>query len=271
MPVAFRTTNEEIAKALGWHLAAFRRPPRLQHDSLELALFKREEDEDRDRPLLSYYRDGRLDYQHESLRVLLLHVLWDLNRLVPERSRDFLAFHAAAVTGPNGALVLPAPRGTGKSTLTATLLREGFGYLSDELVPLDPITRRVYAYPRPITLDQQAVQAFAGLEDRLDDGGARGGNQYSRFVRPEDLGAAIAGPAPVQALVFIAPRREGRPRLEPIPKAEAVERLAALSMNLYRYAERGIALLSRVSEAGGFLLTGGTASERAALLKEKLS
>jgi hypothetical protein len=51
--------------------------------------------------------------------------------------RDVLAFHAAAVAGPDGAVVIAGDSGAGKSTLLAALLKRGWNMLADDLTAVD--------------------------------------------------------------------------------------------------------------------------------------
>lgn len=60
--------------------------------------------------------------------------------------------HAAVVEYRNKAVMFAAPSGTGKSTLTWSLLNQGFRYLSDELAPIEVDTLRVHPYPRALYL-----------------------------------------------------------------------------------------------------------------------
>jgi hypothetical protein len=54
---------------------------------------------------------------------------------IEARAGDLLMFHAAGLSTPDGAVVaLAGPSGTGKSTVSRTLCREGFGYVTDETV-----------------------------------------------------------------------------------------------------------------------------------------
>jgi hypothetical protein len=196
--------------------------------------------------------------------------------MAPRWSRDFLSIHAATVARDGSSAMLPAEMEGGKSTTTAALLEQGFEYLSDESASIDPVTGRVFPFPKRIWLHRDALRFFPGLEERLGDGEGLNGELLERYperhVRPEDLGSRIGSPAPVRWIVFLEADREGPPRLEPFPKAEAVERMAHNSFNLYRYEDRGVVLLSRVVEgAETYRLSGGTPKERAQAIGEKIA
>ena len=51
--------------------------------------------------------------------------------------RGILAFHAAAVAGPNGAILIAGDSGAGKSTLLAAMLKRGWNLLADDLAAVD--------------------------------------------------------------------------------------------------------------------------------------
>jgi len=51
--------------------------------------------------------------------------------------RGVFAFHAAAVAGPDGAILIAGDSGTGKSTLLAALLKRGWCFLADDLSAVD--------------------------------------------------------------------------------------------------------------------------------------
>lgn len=160
----------------------------------------------------------------------------------------------------------------GKSSLVLALLQAGFDYLSDEVGALDPVTQRAYPFEKRITVSPTAMRFFPGLEERLQDRQGLSAELRDRYVRPEDVGRTVAGPAPVRGIVFVSSDWEGPPRLEPIPRSEAVARMAAASFNLYRYGERGVVLLSRVAaQAPAFELRGGTPPERAALALDRFA
>ncbi len=57
-------------------------------------------------------------------------------RMLP-RAPHFLAFHAAALAHEDRMVVFPAPAGSGKTTLSAALIKRGWAYSSDEMAILD--------------------------------------------------------------------------------------------------------------------------------------
>lgn len=206
-----------------------------------------------------------------SRRGMLDWLFWDVHDLVGVWVRDFLLIHSGAVSVGGRGVLVPATMDTGKSTLVTALLHAGAAYLSDELAAIDPVTRNVYAYPKRITLDQETLRFFPGLEDRLADRAGAMETLTQRYVRPEDCGASVAAPAPVAALVFPTPERDGPARLEPIAAADAVQLLATHARNLYRYADRGVLMLAEMcGRAPAYRLSGGTPAERAAAVIERL-
>jgi hypothetical protein len=88
-----------------------------------------------------------------------------------------VALHAGAVTAAGKTLILPGLSGSGKSNMTAWLTRNGFSYLTDELIFLtDDDYGRIIPFTRPVCIKADAVaqvkkllkqeQLSAVLEDR---------------------------------------------------------------------------------------------------------
>jgi HprK-related kinase A len=100
---------------------------------------------------------------------------WGLNWCVATQCHQYLIIHAAVVERGDRALVLPAPPGSGKSTLCAGLVARGWRLLSDELALIDPETLEVVPLPRPISLKNNAIgviEAFwsgAPMSPAVDD------------------------------------------------------------------------------------------------------
>ncbi len=64
-------------------------------------------------------------------------------------------------------MLLVAPEDHGKTTLTAALVRDGFGYLSDEVAAIDPDSLVVRAYPKSLSLDPGSWAVHAALAPKV--------------------------------------------------------------------------------------------------------
>lgn len=264
-----RSTHGGLAEALRWHLAPFRRPVPARRRFV--AWFYPEDGRPSDSEELQYVRNG------DRKRVgaaddLLNYAIWDLHALVAKRTRDFLLLHAGAVAGEGGAVILPAPPESGKSTLAIALLEAGFDYLSDELGAIDPVTGGIYPYPKRIWVTDGSLEFFPGLAERLHDREGLSAGLLKRYIRPADLDAAVGTAGPVRLVVFPTSDHHGPPRLTRMSRAETVHQLAANTFNMPTYGERGLARLSQIArEAQAFRLDGGTPRERASSIAELIA
>lgn len=137
-----------------------------------------------------------------------------------------LMFHAGALAHPvtNRAVVLVAPGGTGKTTLTRTLGTR-YRYLTDETVAIDT-DGRVLPYPKPLSIRTP-------------------GRAHKVETPPDELGLLPhAGPAPLKRILILdRADRYGRPQSEEMDLFDAVmelapqtSALAALDAGLHRLA-----------------------------------
>jgi len=91
------------------------------------------------------------------------YALGAVNQLAALHTPDRLVLHAGAVERDGRVVALTGISGQGKTTLTAALVQAGFGYVTDELVAIDPSTRFVDPFPKALDLDDHAV-ALLGLD-----------------------------------------------------------------------------------------------------------
>jgi hypothetical protein len=186
-------------------------------------------------------------------------LFWHLNTEITRRSGDFLLVHAGAVATPAGAgLLLPAPSGHGKSTLVAGLVRAGFGYLSDEAGAVDPVSRKVYPYPKALSLGWDVLDThFPDLLDGADR------QAHQRHVHPDRLRpGAIAEPCAVRFVIAHRYRAGAPTSITPISLGSAAMELGRNAMNLSVYRERALTLLSDLaSGAVGYRMIHGNLYE----------
>lgn len=162
-----------------------------------------------------------------------------------ERLRSDLFFvHAAVVASRRGAIMLVAPSGTGKSTLTWALLHRGFQYVSDELAPVDPVTLNVHPYPHALCLKTEPPLPFPLPVDTR-----RAGRTLHVPVRAMEA-ESILKPLPLAAIFFIF--RDADAGLFPavrLSAASAGARLYANSLNALAHPRDGLECVLRMGGA----------------------
>lgn len=85
---------------------------------------------------------------------------WGLNWCVSTHCHQYLIVHAAVVERRARAMILPAPPGSGKSTLCAALVARGWRLLSDELALIDIAGGQIVPLPRPISLKNESIEVI---------------------------------------------------------------------------------------------------------------
>jgi hypothetical protein len=97
------------------------------------------------------YRDGERLARSSDLERLLDDLERDVRLHVAEMARNRVFVHAGVVAWNGQAIVMPGSSFTGKSTLTAALVRAGALYYSDEYAVLDR-SGRVHPFAQPLQL-----------------------------------------------------------------------------------------------------------------------
>jgi len=95
---------------------------------------------------------------------------WGLNWCFSTQYHRHLVIHGAVIEKNGRALILPAPPGSGKSTLCAALVNRGWRLLSDELtlVTLEEIS--IVPMCRPVSLKNESLQIIQNFEPTVTMG-----------------------------------------------------------------------------------------------------
>jgi hypothetical protein len=138
-----------------------------------------------------------------------------------------LCMHAGVVSGPRGLLTFPGFSGLGKTTLTAALVRAGFGYVSDEALAVDRGTGQVSPFARPLGLSAEVWPMFDGLLGPPPPAGTEG------LARPAALGTVDTRGGTVRDIILATRVASGSASVEAAPRAEAVRVLLTRAFNHY--------------------------------------
>jgi HprK-related kinase A len=162
---------------------------------------------------------------------------WGLNWCIGQNSHRWIVLHAAVVERGNRALILPAPPGSGKSTLCAALSYSGWRLLSDEFTLLDPVSGVIRPIPRPISLKRASIDVIKGRHPDVVFGPEGRDVEGARFAyaRPPAASVARAQETAVPGWVVTPRYVPNSPTvLHRVAKARALMAIADQSFN-YNY------------------------------------
>jgi HprK-related kinase A len=147
---------------------------------------------------------------------------------------------------------MPAPPGSGKSTLCAALVNRGWRLLSDELGLLGIDNGMITALPRPVSLKNSSIDV---IRDYVPQG------VFSRKVRdtmkgsishlkpPGDSVRRMSEPARPGWIIFPKWQKESPVRLQSLSRARAFMRVAENAFNFSTLGTRGFEALARLVDA----------------------
>lgn len=164
---------------------------------------------------------------------------WGLNWTIASSCHQWLTIHAACLERGGRAVVLPAPPGSGKSTLCAALALRGWRLLSDELTLLDPATGLAWALARPINLKNESIEVIRAFEPAAEWGPTTFDTRKGRVTHlcpPQASVDRMAEPAAPAWIVFPRYQTTVEPLLQPRGKAATFAHFAS---NAFNYAILG--------------------------------
>lgn len=208
------------------------------------------------RPQVNFSLDGELPFKPLPLDQAYPMLEWGLNWCVSMHAHHYLIIHAAVVEKNGLAAILPAPPGSGKSTLTAGLVLSGWRLLSDELTLIDRKSGMIHALPRPVSLKNQSIDVIRQFDpeafiNRASHDTAKGTVAHMR--PPKDSVQRQHEPARPAWVVFPKWEAEAETLMTPRSRAETFMFLAQNAFNYSHLGADGFRVgTALIEQAGGY-------------------
>jgi hypothetical protein len=189
------------------------------------------------------WRDGEPREMAVSDGYILTYVLWEISRLMFERTGGRVHLHGAALVRGGRAVVLAGRTRAGKSTLAGWLTHRGWGFLTDEAALVDPETLIVSPFWRPIN-----VRRPGPLDAIVPTTVARQTEEAEVLVPASALGS-LAEAAPLCAIAFPCYTSDEEPGLDRTNPAAALLELTQHFPGLVADGRAGFRRLARLVAA----------------------
>jgi HprK-related kinase A len=177
----------------------------------------------------------------------LLAAEMGMNLQIALGERHFLLLHAATVEKSGRALILTGESGSGKSTMSAVLMSQGWRLLGDEFALVDPDSGLIHPFPRPISLKNAGVEALGALvkDNRFGPLLKNTPKGVLRHLKP-DAASIAAMDKPAQPALLLFPAFGHNKAKRPVGQGEVFVRLTQASTNYTALGERGFSALTRL-------------------------
>lgn len=170
-----------------------------------------------------------------------------LNWCIYTYTYQYLVIHAAALERGGRAVLLPAPPGSGKSTLCAALVSRGWRLLTDELSLIDTESRTIVPLGRPVSLKNESIDviktfapeaAFGPISPNTVKG------TIAHMKPPTDSIERVNEHSTAAWLIVPSYRAGATTSARRIGKGEAFMRVAESAVNYMALGELGFSLVS---------------------------
>jgi HprK-related kinase A len=177
---------------------------------------------------------------------------WAMNWCISTQAHQYLILHSAVIEREGCAVIMPAPPGSGKSTLCAGLVHRGWRLLSDELALISLGDASIAAFGRPISLKNESIEIIRDFADgavfnRVTPDTSKGSVTHLRV--PKDHLSRIEETASPRWVVFPKYVAAAAPMLASRSKANSMLELGRNSFNYVVLGRAGFDCLSQVVDA----------------------
>lgn len=204
------------------------------------------------KPQVLFFSDGHSPFKPLPLDQAFPMLEWGLNWCVSSHANRYLIIHAAVIEKGGFAAILPAPPGSGKSTLCAALVNRGWRLLSDELALVRINDGRLIPLPRPVSLKNASIDIIRQFEPGATISCAVNDTMkgtVAHMKAPADSVSRSMETARPAWVIFPKYQPDTTAHLGKLPQSRAFMRVAENSFNYSLLGARGFETLSGLIDA----------------------
>jgi HprK-related kinase A len=207
------------------------------------------------RPQIEFVLDGIVPFKPLPRSEAFPLFEWGLNWCIATRAHQNFMLHSAVLEKNGMGVILPAPPGSGKSTLCAALAFSGWRLLSDEFALLSHDVETLTPLVRPVSLKNQSIDLIKTRYPNVEVGSfvkntSKGDVAHIRPLKPWFDANNV--PAAPKWIVFPKYIKGSSTIIEPIVKSKGMLQLISNSFNYSELGEQGFQSATKLAQCCDF-------------------
>ncbi|MEW6990587.1 HprK-related kinase A [Colwelliaceae bacterium 6441] len=174
---------------------------------------------------------------------------WGMNWCIASHAHQYFIMHSAAIALNGKGILMPAPQGSGKSTLCAAMVNSGWQLFSDELGLIEPTTLNMVACTRPINLKNDSIDIIKSFRPDTSFSEKAYDTQKGTVALlkpPKTSVQKMQQPAKLTAIVFPKYVKGSSCNLTQIPQYDAFHLLIDNSFNYHVLGQKGFETVGKM-------------------------
>ncbi|NOR74771.1 MAG: hypothetical protein GQ525_06390 [Draconibacterium sp.] len=229
--VNYKIGNKQIAVYYGSEYLKFAIHPLIAHLEIEVQKSPKHIIEcfEKDNLLIANYNGkiveafstDKVEYFTGGVKPLMYSILYNRGYY------DWMSMlHASGIISNNRAILFSAAAGSGKSTISAILKANGFGYLSDDFIATDE-AGNAFAFPAAISIKEGSIKVLSEYYPELLTNKTKTTfiGKSVKYIPVFNISEASYKGTPVEAFVFVKFSKTDKYIFEEVDKKEALQLL----------------------------------------------
>lgn len=201
------------------------------------------------RPQVTFSFDGNIPFKPLPQPQAFAMFEWGLNWVIANNAHHYLIIHSAVLEKNGKAFIFPGSPGSGKSTLCAGLVTQGWRLLSDEMALLSLENGLITPIPRPISLKNQSIDIIKSIPGDFYIGPpvhdtAKG--TVAHMSAPKNSVGRSEEQAKPATVIFPKYKNGAKTNLSPLSKGRTFLALAENSFNYHVLGETAFTALTKM-------------------------
>jgi hypothetical protein len=194
------------------------------------------------------FRNKRLTHRNRTIEKIVYALEWQIVSDLIRQNKSILKFHAASLSVNGNGYLFIGDSGTGKTSLSISLLQNGWNFLSDEFGLLDPESFELLPFPRNLIIKPHHHKYFNSIPDNIQFTlKEHEGNHFPAiYMAPATFGKSDYSVLPKIHKIFLLENQTNSFDIQSISQSDAFNQLLTLLFNPYNFRKNLVKILAKL-------------------------